>query len=247
MPDPIKPEDKAAAEESRSSSDALVERLVGSIQDTLKAARPAEPVARPEPAFDAQAALDKAMDAYDAACANGEYKKGLQTFLSEYAKINAAQATDPEKDDGVQHMAETTLALAEQRHADMFEKYGDEVRAEINAMPVKDRVRMARVDEAIKRVKARHIDSISDELVERKLAERLEQSRAPQSGPSRELGETAETELHGLDLEDRRMARSLRVTNKDFARHAKTRMNKDGSFSILPDLDKGGVVEPGRF
>ncbi|MEE8489927.1 MAG: hypothetical protein V3S43_06290 [Acidimicrobiia bacterium] len=256
---------KQLLEEVRLGNEKIVEKMAAIPLPVAipSAVNPEDPMVKVRADQDAyQGRISEATDKYNELCSDGKYGEGLKVVL-------AAVATQPVTANADDHssrpeyiaLMEGARERAERKSADIFQKYGDEVDEEIGKLPLNERMTAAGVNKAVAAVKSAHIDDIVADLAKEQAAQAISnaQNASPQNIPMPSLGETDETDLCGLDIADRRLARSLHVSNQELSSQfaaggersdddtAGTRINKDGTVDILPPIAEFGTIEPGKF
>lgn len=261
MPDDPKPKE-TPQETPKPAEDfkAMAAGIAESIREGFRQAAPAKTEAKPD--FEAEEA--RIFDEYDKLAAAGKFKEAAQYLLREQNDLAKRRQPvyDPSNDIGVVALRERVLSDVRRDNAELFGKYAAEIEEEVRRLPPTEQVREAGVREALNRVKARHIDDILKERSAKAVEEALQSHVVtPQNKPLRRLGEQDDTDLHGLDVEEREMARGLRVPYSAIARakqletaqasRRKDRKNPDYGVDILPQLDDSDpdkpLIEPGRF
>ena len=225
------PVDTGGISELVSAINASSERTNEALMEALKskAAPPAGP-SREE-------TLNAAFTTFREKCAEGEYDEGLKAVV---AAIGAPGTSDPSADPGYIALKEAALDRAERKHADVMDKWRDEVEEELDKLPPTERINSVGIRKAVAAVKNAHIDDILAAAREEQTARIREEMAqpAPQGVPYAPLGETKDTALHGLTVDQRRQARDFGVTYEEFAAQVKlggSKPREDSPMSILGD------------
>lgn len=183
---------------------------------------------------------------------HGEAMLHLTKTMEEAQRL--APQVDPATVPEYQSFRDTTLWRAKTQYADLYKRFGSEIDERINALSFRDQMRFGTVEKVIKDVQSAHATELTDEEIDARIAKAREeweaQAAVPQNVPRPELGETEETDFHGLDAEQRALCANIGVSYKDYAAHQKaqeSRRNRDGTVDILPRIPQGGTVQPGRF
>lgn len=149
------------------------------------------------------------------------------------------KAPDPAKDPfwaGMREDAVETVRSESEESKWLFDTYSDEVTAAIDALPVAQRVVKSALRRALAQVKAAHIDEVTDRRVSATIEQREREAREtpPQNVPVPQLGETRDTNLHGLTLAERQNAATLGIKYEDYALHKKALSDQPFEGSGIP-------------
>lgn len=267
MPDEPKPDETPKGVDATAVMD-----LVKSTTDTLKAiqegqqAAPASKIGGPDPAEAAaksQQAIAAAMEKYQDLSAEGKYGEGLQGVLEAIMTAQRGVGTpDPTKSPYWKELASRARRDVKAGNKDLFEKYGEEIEAEISALPAEQRAFTGSLEDAVAKVRMRHFGDIMDgertKIREEEQAKIRESMLTPQNSPQAAWGEDDDTEMHGLDVEQREAARGLGVSYEQYAEQLKfeekdakrTRARRNKPLGpgtpILADIPAAGI-KPGAF
>ena len=265
-PDDIKAEEEAKAEAAKLDT---VKAIADQFTEALAAERearvaPAPVVAAPagpsaqEKAAELIAKQTKVQEEADELAASGEFSKAAQHLLSFQSEINAATQGDPTEAPAYKALIVTAERESKRDNAPMFEKYGDDIKAEIASMSPGDRINPEAWDEAVRRVKAQHVDEIIQDRIDAASEEgkKKQEEEAAKGGrffapaaPGSQ-GKKNATEVVELDEQQIAAAALLGYTPEKYAEiivaAEATTIRKGWSAGMheLCDTDK---PEPGRF
>lgn len=253
------PADTGAADFTES-----VKEIAKSFTDTLKEMRETKPAEEAKPDLTGvrervQTETNAMMEKYQELAAAGEYAKAAQFLMTEQSRIQESLRglTKPEDDPGYKAVFKGVQRTAKKENADIFEKYGSEVEAEIARFAPTDRLDPDTWDEAIKRVKASHIDEIIQAQIE--AGNRTEAEAAAKSGgrpaqrvapqaKGRQVVRPGEARVE-LDAEQQDAARILGMSDEEYAKNvadAEKHVIKS-RFGTYLSLAGEGKPKPGQF
>ncbi len=241
---------KGKGEEEKGGLDPLVAEIRELASATAAVAKNAAP--QPDPPEDPQAKLNSAMEDFNKLCEDGKYKEGLQKVMQ---AIPQAPKADITKAPGYGALTRAVAREVRQGHQWVFDAHGDEVKQAIADLPPEQRMDEDAVQRVVRDVEAAHSSEFIEHQVEERIKKRDEErdTSAPTIAPDLRLGESDDTELHGLTHEERVQAQSYGVSYKEYARQKKKEpVARDpyGGVEILDPISEhagGNVVKPGEF
>jgi len=248
---------KSIAEEFKASLDSMREERASA---GVPVPAPATGPSPEETAKRLVAEQAEVTEKYNELCASGEYAQGAQMLLQFQQKVQQATQGDPSDSPAFKAMHSQARREASREHEDLFSKYGDEISAEVDSMPAGDRINPDNWDEAVRRVKARHVDEIvqerldaaADEAAETAKAKARSQRFGPAPGAPGSRGAVGGTEEVELDEIAQEAAKMLGYSEEEYAElitAAETATIRKGMSRGMVELmkDGGGKVEPGSF
>jgi hypothetical protein len=192
--------------------------------------------------------VDTALDEFNKLAEDGKYSEGLRGVMAALQQAPTAPQQDVTTQPAFIALQEGAIDRARARDADIFTKWEDEVQEQIEALPPVERVTTAGVRKAVAAVKLAHAQEIIDAATaerEEKLRADLLSGVAPQNAPSPSLGETDDTDLQGLSLDERGVAKTVGVSYAAYAEQKKageTRRDADDMYPIISeDLPEAGA------
>lgn len=235
-----------------------VTQVAGAVRDLaeeIRRDRAARAVpARPDPAAQQRALEEEgtrfAKD-YDDLCKAGEFSKAAQLAFSYMGRASQVGAPPPEDTPIVKASIATARREARRSHEDTFQHYAPEVEAEINSMPLADRINPDMWDEAVRRVRSRHEEDIYTRRreAEDKKREREAALQAPTAGGGRSPQGATDEEV---DSETLAWGRTMGLTDDETrvaakATEANRITSKDKGMIGLTLLVSDKCPEPGRY
>lgn len=221
------------------------------------AAAPAGPSAQ-EIAHELLEKKTKITQEADELAASGEFSKAAEHLLNFQAEVQQATQGDPTDSPAYKAMLVSAERSAKRDNADMFEKYGEDIKVEIAAMVPGDRINPDSWDEAVRRVKAQHVD----EIINDRIAAASEEATKKQEETARPIGRftapvapgsqgnSASPEVVELDEQQVAAADLLGYTTEQYAEiilAADTFVIRKGMSSGMHELCDKKTPEPGGF
>lgn len=120
---------------------------------------PAAPTITPE---QINAARTEIQAAYQKLCEEGKFGDAANYLMSAQAELNSRlQSTqDPTTAPAYKAMLSTAKRAIKAENPELFESYGDEIMAEVNRLPVADRINADAWNDVLDRVRGRHVDDL---------------------------------------------------------------------------------------
>ncbi|TFG83825.1 MAG: hypothetical protein E4H20_04660 [Spirochaetales bacterium] len=194
---------------------------------------------------------------YDELCAAGEYSKGAEHLLRFQAEVNQASQGDPTDAPAYKAMIVTARRDAKRDNEPMFAKYGADIEAEISSMSPGDRINPDAWDEAVRRVKAQHIDEIIEDRLTSANKTREEEEAAKKPGgrfvapvAAGSAGKLRKIDVVELDDNQLAAAKMLNFTPAQYAEvlvAAEAKTIRSGWAAGMHELCDTDKPEPGRF
>ena len=249
-----------------------VKDLVGGFKDMLAevkdavAARPA-PVPTPAPKVDdsierkaaAQVKYEAAREKVNEQLASGEGAAAMETFMEGVLGIQSDNAPDPENNPQVKAGIASAKKLSRAENREMFDKYSDEITADMAALPAEERINPESWDAAVNRAKAAHIDDIisareaqnAEDIKKAEEDARANTVAAPVAQRGRGTHITSQT-LSADDLNEAQLdaAESCGLTGEQYAtavENYEKHTQKGGNVLFLNEPTKGLKIKPGAF
>lgn len=271
MPD-LTPEETAAAEEEAKNKPDPMAVMAESFKDManevkeLASARAPAPAPVEAPVVDtaakklaAQKAFETARTEADELMSAGEHSAGMEKFLEGVLAVQAADQGDPASNPQVVAGIASAKKLSRAENKEWFDKYGDEIAADMAAVPVEQRINPESWDEAVKRVKANHIDEILEQRAKQN-AEDLEKAEADAAvahgSPPMAIrsGRAARSDVavsaENLTEDELDAAKSCGLTAEKYA-EAKVNYDKhtlrNGRVLFMNEPTTGLKIKPGAF
>lgn len=229
------------------------ERIAKAMETTAQA--PAAPLVTSTPESEFAAAttaynerLAAARTKYSELQTEGKYPEALEVMENVYRTVPQRPAVDPTTTPVFKSLQESAVARARSNpnDAEVFEKWGPEITAELDTMPADQRISDAGIAEAVSRVKALHINDILEAAREKIKAEYAANPNFAHNAPQVPDGGSPD-QFHGLDADQRGVAKSMGVPNEVYAEYLNMAPLRDGMSPILPDLKDDETIKPGRF
>lgn len=256
-PDPNLEAVKSIAEEFAATLKADREAQAAVPAPTPVIAAPAGPSAQ-EIAQELSEKRIKVSQEADELAAAGEFSKAAEHLLNFQAEVQQATQGDPVESPAYKAMLVTAERTAKRDNADMFEKYGEDIKAEISAMVPGDRINPDSWDEAVRRVKAQHVD----EIINDRIAAASEEASKKQDESTRPIGrftapvapgsQGARSDPEVVELDEQQIAAAalLNYTPEEYADvilAADTYVIRKGMSSGMHELCDKKTPEPGGF
>ena len=229
-----------------------VKLVADKIADAIAANRvaPAPVVVSSDPTVALAAEAAKVNDDYNALMADGKYADAAAMRDSFMARANAASQGDPANNPFVRTAIGLGKKAAKIDYPDVMKKYGAEVEAAVNALPIGDRVQPDAWDRAVSTVKTAHFDEIIKAEREAAIAETTASFVTSGSqGGSRGRKDASANSLDELQLV---AAEACGVSPEAYAKRVKAAEDYDkipvkqrGSYEGYPVVSN--EVKPGRF
>lgn len=195
----------------------------------------------------------------DELAAAGEFSKAAEHLLNFQAEVQQATQGDPTESPAYKAMLVSAERNAKRDNADMFEKYDKDIQAEIAAMVPGDRINPDSWDEAVRRVKAQHVDEIINDRIAAASEEAKEKQKTEAAKPVGRFtvpvapgsqGNRPDPEVVELDEQQIAAASLLNYTPEEYADvilAADTYVIRKGMSSGMHELCDKKTPEPGGF
>ncbi len=269
MPDPVKDPKEKEGEEKVDPMAAMAEgfkEIANSVKETL-AARPVEPTAIPikddsdERKAAAQKRYNTAREKAGEQMAAGESADAMETFMGGVLDLQSANAPNPENSPATKASIASAKKLSRAENKEMFDKYGEEIEADMGAQSADLRINPEAWDDAVKRAKVNHVDDILADR-EKANAEDLKKAEADAAAnallpPVAQRGRDTRTATEGINAdnlteEQLDAASACGLTPEKYAdaveRHDK-HIQKGGMVLFMdePATGKGLKIKSGAF
>ncbi len=215
--------------------------------------QPPPPAAAAPASVDWEAEHKAAKARVDELASEGKMGEANEHWTNYVLRRNAAASGDAAANPVVISQLETVKREVKRDNARSFELYGAELQAEIDRLPLADRLKHTSWEAALEKVQGRHLKDILAEEEKRWNKERATASTATAQGsrgsrPGAQ-GAAAGTD-DGLDDNERGVAKSLGLASEKYAESKKLMEDykyPDGNFKDVPLTSTGARITPGQF
>lgn len=246
-----------------------VHKLVDTFKETVKdiaATRAPEPALAPRDTeadlrrkqAEAAERYKETKDKANELAAAGDAAGAMEVMYQHILDQSASSTPVPEETAGYKAMYNNAKKLTKFEHKETFEKWGDEIEAEIARMPAEKRVLTDAWEEAIGNVRTRHVDDIIADAVAR---DRKEHGFDPDTGvfiapPSRSSNldpNSPEAKIENMSEDERGVAKSFGISNEDYVKQKELidSERRRGRYPLIEEkLETDGRdlnIKPGSF
>lgn len=190
------------------------------------------------------------MSTYDELCKEGKFSEAAAFLMRENTKLQPK--SDPTKAPAYGSLYKSAQRAIKSDYPDLFKEFGDEIKAEVDSMDPASRIDPDKWEEAVRRVRARHFDT----LLEREVKRREEKAKAERDQKGRFTGTASARGRHGEDADDSDLdegeieaARLLDMSHEEYKKARKetqtARIERGMHRGMVRVLDD--KVQPGYF
>lgn len=217
------------------------------------AAAPAAPVTA-APVIDWEAEHKAAKAKVDELSADGKVGEATEYWTNYVLRRQSANQGDASTNPVVISQLETVKREVKRDNARSFELYGPEIQAEIDKLPLTEKLKHESWEAALEKVQGRHLKEIlaaEEARWDKEKGSKLTGATAQGSRGSRPgINDAGAGNDDGLDDMERGVAKSFGVDPKKYAESKKLMDNYkmgDGNYKDVPLTSTGSRIQPGQF